>query len=72
LLISIYALRAGKKATVSLTQESLEEFAELLDDLAQQILTTDFAPLQPEPIPHCEVCEFLPLCTRHFGSTASL
>ncbi|MCS7066562.1 MAG: PD-(D/E)XK nuclease family protein [Fimbriimonadales bacterium] len=69
LLISIYALRAGEKATVALTHDQLQEFAQLLDDLAQQILHTDFEQLQPEPIPHCEVCEYLPLCTRCFGLT---
>lgn len=67
LLISIYALQAGEKATVAITPNQLREFARLLDDIAQQILHTDFEPLQPAPIPHCEVCEYLPLCARHFG-----
>jgi len=67
LLISIYALRAGTKATVALTAEHMEEFATLLDELAQQILHTDFESLQPVPIPHCAKCEYLPLCNRRFG-----
>jgi len=72
LLISIYALRAGEKATVVLTSTELQEFALLLDDLALQILRTDFDLLQPEPIPHCEICEYLPLCAQRFGLTNSL
>ena len=72
LWVSIYALRAGEKATVALTRDQLQEFAQLLDDVAQQILHADFETLQPEPIPHCEVCEYLPLCARHFGLTLPL
>ncbi len=72
LLLSIYALRAGMKATVAISADQLQEFGRLLDELAQQILNTEFDRLSPQPIPHCEVCEYLPLCTRHFGLTPSL
>ncbi len=69
LLISIYALRAGEKATVAIDAAQLQEFARLLDGLAEQILNTRYEPLAPTPIPHCAACEYLPLCARYFSSS---
>ncbi len=65
--ISIDALRVGAKATVPLTPNDLEEFKALLIEIGHQMLSDPFEVLEPELIPHCLRCEFLPLCERHFG-----
>ncbi|MFQ3610697.1 MAG: PD-(D/E)XK nuclease family protein [Fimbriimonadales bacterium] len=67
LRLSIDALRAGVKATVPVSWEHLQEFRELLVEIGHRILRDTFEVLEPELIPHCARCEFLPLCQRHFG-----
>ncbi len=69
LRIALYALQISEKASVPVSPETLREFQEMLTLLGTQILNDTFETLEPEPIPHCAVCQFLPLCQRfYFGA----
>lgn len=59
---TIVALQTGAYASASLTDEELAEFREDIRLLGEEIISRDFEYLQPKRIPHCEVCDFLPLC----------
>jgi RecB family exonuclease len=61
---SIYALRVGQKATVSLSPEELEAFRQDLIKLGEIILNLDPNELRPQVKELCHRCDFLPLCKR--------
>ncbi|MCX7926265.1 MAG: PD-(D/E)XK nuclease family protein, partial [Fimbriimonadales bacterium] len=67
LQIAIHALRPNKKVAVPVSQETLDEFRELLDQLVAEILSEDWELLRPQWIPACAECEFLELCLRKLG-----
>lgn len=63
---TIYCLRSGNQASAELTGAAMEEFAQELASLGDQILDTDFASeeIAPVRLPICPECDFLPRCTR--------
>jgi len=64
IIATIVALQTGAFATASLTDEELAEFREDIRLLGEEIISRDFEYLEPQRIPLCEMCEFLPLCQR--------
>lgn len=61
---TIVALQTGEFASASLSEEELEQFQQDIRQLGEEIVSRDFEYLHPLRIPHCEECEFLPLCQR--------
>ncbi len=66
LRIALYALQIGEKVSLPVNPDTLREFQLMITALGEQILRDPFEDIAPEPIPHCEVCNFLPLCERHY------
>jgi RecB family exonuclease len=67
IIATIVALQTGAFASASLSDEALTEFREDIRLLGEEILARDFEYLEPQRIPHCEHCDFLPLCQRIWG-----
>ncbi len=63
-MATIVALQTGEYASASLTDEELQEFRQDIRLLGEEIIGRDFEYLQPRRIPHCDECDFLPLCQR--------
>lgn len=62
---SILALRTGKWASYSLSDEEADQFEKDLCVLGSEILSCDFGELAPTPKELCADCDFLPLCSKH-------
>lgn len=63
-IATIVALQTGANASASLTPEELQDFREDIRLLGEEIISRDFEYLEPKRIPHCDDCDFLPLCQR--------
>ncbi|MEJ5250536.1 MAG: PD-(D/E)XK nuclease family protein [Armatimonadota bacterium] len=63
-IATIVALQTGDFASASLSDEELREFGEDIRLLGEEIIARDFEYIQPLRIPHCDECDFLPLCER--------
>lgn len=64
IIATIVALQTGSYASASLTDDELRDFREDIRILGEEIVGRDFEYLQPQRIPYCEGCDFLPLCER--------
>lgn len=64
IIAAIVALQTGASARASLTDEELREFREDIRILGEEIVSRDFEYPEPVRIPHCDECDFLPLCER--------
>lgn len=67
LLATIHALRTGKHASASLSQEELDSFREDVRTLGGRILdeSDESYDWTPRLKRLCQSCDFLPLCRRH-------
>lgn len=63
-IATIVALHTGHTASARLSDEELRGFRDDIRILGEEILARDFEYLQPQRIPHCDQCDFLPLCER--------
>ena len=61
---AVIALRTSASATVSLTDEELNQFEADLIELGTQILSTSWEEHQPIAKALCHSCDFLPLCRK--------
>lgn len=62
---TIIALKTGKKASASLSQDELDQFRQDILDLGTSILDRDWDGHRPVPKPDlCPDCDFLPLCRK--------
>lgn len=62
---TIIALRAGSRASASLSDEDLARLKADLLQLGQEILNRDYEGLVPVGKEICHRCDFLPLCRKH-------
>lgn len=70
-LATIYCLRSGAQATAELSEADIETFAADILQLGQQILHRDYEHVEPERIPACEDCDFLPRCEKFWRQQAA-
>lgn len=70
-MATIYCLRSGNQASAALQGEDLRQFEQDLIVLGSEILDTDYALLEPEPVPACPYCDFLPRCERYWRQRAA-
>lgn len=64
---TIHALRTGKQASASFSDDELLAFEEDLRRLGDDILSRDFQEIEPVCKPLCEHCDFLTMCRQHEG-----
>jgi putative RecB family exonuclease len=62
---TIHALKAGQKATASLSDSELDQFENDIRELGSQILGTTIEDHVPAYKPICTYCDFQPLCRKH-------
>lgn len=69
-MATIYCLRSGSQASASLQGDALIQFERDIRMLGDQILDTEYARLEPVPVPACPDCDFLPRCERFWRRQA--
>lgn len=68
---TILALRSGNHATVSMSDQELNEFESDLRNLGLEILNETYESLEPVFKSLCPRCDFIPLCRKYADFTES-
>ncbi len=63
-MATIYCLRSGSQASFELEGDAIQTFEQDIVTLGDRILDTQYAGLEPVPVPACPDCDFLPRCER--------